>query len=83
MKFRTFALPVGLTLGNVTPARSQDSHIDQLLADPNRQREVINAIANNHTLVMKLIDRLSAHPHFMLMMKERFNVPAKAESQTS
>ena len=65
-------LALSLVVGSDATALSQGPDINQLLNDPKRQEEIIEAMASKHDLVMKLIEKLSNRPHFVHMMKERY-----------
>jgi len=68
-----------LAIFSVT-SRSQMPDISAIINDPNNQDAVVSSIDGNHELIMKLIDKLSEHPHFVQLMKSRFGTDSSARS---
>jgi Spy/CpxP family protein refolding chaperone len=83
MKPRNVIAMLSLLLVFTLPMISQTSDINQIVNDPKRQDEVIAALSGNHELLMKLIDKLSEHPHFAQMMKDRFGGAAQADEHSA
>jgi hypothetical protein len=59
-------------------AFAQTTDLQKLLRDPAREDEIVDGLVGNHAIIMKLIDKMSEHPHFVEMMKERFGADVKS-----
>jgi Spy/CpxP family protein refolding chaperone len=83
MKPKNVILVLTLLLVFAFPILAQSSDIKQIVDDPKRQDELITALSGNHELLMKLIDKLSEHPHFAQMMKDRFGEPSRTDERSA